>query len=64
VLEREQDRGDGRLAAMTVRLPSPMLARSSVVPNGDYAFEVKWDGFRASSAGTATFLSPLGADSM
>jgi ATP-dependent DNA ligase len=32
---------------MTVRLPSPILARSSVVPNGDYAFEVKWDGFRA-----------------
>ena len=29
-------------------LPSPMLARAeSTLPVGDYAFEVKWDGFRA-----------------
>ena len=29
-------------------LPEPMLARSGRVPmSGDYAFEVKWDGFRA-----------------
>jgi bifunctional non-homologous end joining protein LigD len=32
---------------MALRLPSPMLARSGVIPTGDYAFEVKWDGFRA-----------------
>ena len=32
---------------MALRLPSPMLARSGPVPTGDYAFEVKWDGFRA-----------------
>jgi ATP-dependent DNA ligase len=32
---------------MAMRLPSPMLARSGPIPNGDYAFEVKWDGFRA-----------------
>jgi len=32
---------------MALRLPSPMLARSSAIPSGDYAFEVKWDGFRA-----------------
>jgi bifunctional non-homologous end joining protein LigD len=24
-----------------------MLARSGAIPSGDYAFEVKWDGFRA-----------------
>ena len=29
-------------------LPEPMLARSCRVPtSGDYAYEVKWDGFRA-----------------
>jgi ATP-dependent DNA ligase len=29
-------------------LPEPMLARAeSTLPVGDYAFEVKWDGFRA-----------------
>jgi bifunctional non-homologous end joining protein LigD len=29
-------------------LPAPMLARpESTLPAGDYAFEVKWDGFRA-----------------
>jgi ATP-dependent DNA ligase len=29
-------------------LPEPMLARSGRLPtNGDYSFEVKWDGFRA-----------------
>jgi bifunctional non-homologous end joining protein LigD len=32
---------------MALRLPSPMLARSGSIPNGDYTFEVKWDGFRA-----------------
>jgi ATP-dependent DNA ligase len=31
---------------MALRLPSPMLARSGSIPAGDYAFEVKWDGFR------------------
>jgi ATP-dependent DNA ligase len=24
-----------------------MLARSGAIPSGDYAFELKWDGFRA-----------------
>jgi ATP-dependent DNA ligase len=29
-------------------LPEPMLARSGRLPTGgDYAYEVKWDGFRA-----------------
>jgi ATP-dependent DNA ligase len=29
-------------------LPEPMLARSGTLPtSGDYAYEVKWDGFRA-----------------
>jgi bifunctional non-homologous end joining protein LigD len=29
-------------------LPAPMLARAeTTLPVGDYAFEVKWDGFRA-----------------
>ena len=29
-------------------LPEPMLARSGRLPtNGDFAYEVKWDGFRA-----------------
>jgi hypothetical protein len=32
---------------MALRLPSPMLARSGPLPSGDYAFELKWDGFRA-----------------
>jgi bifunctional non-homologous end joining protein LigD len=32
---------------MASRLLSPMLARSGPVPSGDYAFELKWDGFRA-----------------
>jgi bifunctional non-homologous end joining protein LigD len=32
---------------MALRLPSPMLARSGAIPTGGYAFEVKWDGFRA-----------------
>jgi bifunctional non-homologous end joining protein LigD len=32
---------------MALRLPSPMLTRSGAIPTGDYAFEVKWDGFRA-----------------
>ena len=28
-------------------LPEPMLARSGSIPTrGDYAYEVKWDGFR------------------
>jgi bifunctional non-homologous end joining protein LigD len=25
----------------------PMLARADNLPRGDYAYEVKWDGFRA-----------------
>jgi bifunctional non-homologous end joining protein LigD len=28
-------------------LPEPMLARADRLPQGDFAFEVKWDGFRA-----------------
>lgn len=29
-------------------LPEPMLARSGALPTrGDFAYEVKWDGFRA-----------------
>ena len=29
-------------------LPEPMLARSARLPtSGDFAYEVKWDGFRA-----------------
>jgi ATP-dependent DNA ligase len=29
-------------------LPEPMLSRlSSELPSGDYAYEIKWDGFRA-----------------
>jgi bifunctional non-homologous end joining protein LigD len=32
---------------MTLPLPLPMLARSGAIPAGDYAFELKWDGFRA-----------------
>jgi ATP-dependent DNA ligase len=32
---------------MALRLPLPMLARSGAIPSGDYAFELKWDGFRA-----------------
>src|SRR5919197_3989754 len=28
-------------------LPQPMLARPGPLPHGDYAYEVKWDGFRA-----------------
>ncbi len=32
---------------MALRLPQPMLARSGAIPSGDYAFELKWDGFRA-----------------
>src|ERR671936_302671 len=28
-------------------LPKPMLARPGPLPHGDYAYEVKWDGFRA-----------------
>jgi ATP-dependent DNA ligase len=29
-------------------LPEPMFARSGQLPtSGDYAYEVKWDGFRA-----------------
>jgi hypothetical protein len=31
-----------------------MLARSGRIPTGNYAFELKWDGFRASSAATGT----------
>src|SRR4051794_36757712 len=28
-------------------LPSPMLSRSGPIPTGDYAYELKFDGFRA-----------------
>ena len=34
-------------AKITSVLPSPMLARPDDLPRGDYAYEVKWDGFRA-----------------
>jgi ATP-dependent DNA ligase len=30
-----------------MRLPSPMLSKSGPIPNGDYAYELKFDGFRA-----------------
>jgi bifunctional non-homologous end joining protein LigD len=30
-----------------MRLPSPMLSQSGPIPNGDYAYELKFDGFRA-----------------
>jgi hypothetical protein len=30
-----------------------MLARSGVIPSGDYAFELKWVGFRAQAGGEA-----------
>jgi bifunctional non-homologous end joining protein LigD len=30
-----------------LRLPSPMLSRSGLIPRGDYAYELKFDGFRA-----------------
>jgi bifunctional non-homologous end joining protein LigD len=34
--------------ASAAALPQPMLARSGPIPTrGDWAFEVKWDGFRA-----------------
>jgi bifunctional non-homologous end joining protein LigD len=34
--------------ATAAPLPQPMLARSGQLPtSGDYAYEVKWDGFRA-----------------
>jgi ATP-dependent DNA ligase len=32
---------------MAMRLPSPLLTRSGPMPSGDYAFELKWDGFLA-----------------
>jgi ATP-dependent DNA ligase len=35
-----------RLAAVALRLPSPMLSRSGPIPTGDYAYELRWDGFR------------------
>jgi bifunctional non-homologous end joining protein LigD len=31
-------------------LPQPMLARPDRLPRGDYGYEVKWDGFRATLA--------------
>jgi bifunctional non-homologous end joining protein LigD len=40
---------------MALRLPSPMLARSGPIPSGDYAFELKWDGFRAILNRTSEF---------
>ena len=37
-----------RPVASAAPLPQPMLARSGPIPTrGDWAFEVKWDGFRA-----------------
>jgi ATP-dependent DNA ligase len=32
---------------MAMRLPSPMLTRSGPIPKGEYAYGLKWDGFRA-----------------
>jgi ATP-dependent DNA ligase len=49
-LDTDQVILDGRKIGslqMALRLPPPMLARSGAIPTGDYAFEVKWDGFRA-----------------
>jgi bifunctional non-homologous end joining protein LigD len=46
-------------------LPEPMLARSGQLPtSGDYAYEVKWDGFRAivSTEGTLRVRSRRGWD--
>jgi bifunctional non-homologous end joining protein LigD len=46
-------------------LPEPMLARSSRLPtSGDYAYELKWDGFRAivSTEGTLRVRSRRGWD--
>jgi ATP-dependent DNA ligase len=42
-------REDPRTAvASCSALPEPMLARSGPLPtSGDYAYELKWDGFRA-----------------
>ena len=38
----------GAAVASFSALPEPMLARSGRLPaSGDYAYEVKWDGFRA-----------------
>jgi bifunctional non-homologous end joining protein LigD len=47
---------------MAMRLPSPMLARSGPIPSGDYAYELKWDGFRAllSNQGDFRVLSRRG----
>jgi hypothetical protein len=46
-------------------LPEPMLARSGRLPtSGDFAYEVKWDGFRAivSTEGTLRVRSRRGWD--
>ena len=46
-------------------LPEPMLARSGRLPtSGDYAYELKWDGFRAivSTEGTLLVRSRRGWD--
>jgi bifunctional non-homologous end joining protein LigD len=37
----------GAIVSLAVVLPEPMLARADSLPRGDYAYEVKWDGFRA-----------------
>src|SRR5215217_5753871 len=43
--------GSGRVRP----LPAPMLARSSTLPSGDFAYEMKWDGFCAfASTGDAS----------
>jgi ATP-dependent DNA ligase len=35
------------IGCWAVRLPEPMLLRSGRLPTGDYAYEPKWNGFRA-----------------
>jgi hypothetical protein len=43
-------------------LPGPMLARSGPLPtSGDYAYEVKWDGFRAIVSTECRSVSAAGA---
>ena len=46
VRSRSRSKSPGSVPAM--RLPDPMLSRPGTLPLGaNYAFEVKWDGFRA-----------------
>jgi hypothetical protein len=44
-----------------MRLPSPMLSRSGPIPTGDYAYELKLDGFRRSWDATAVSRCARGA---